>query len=168
MPSRLERLKRTKQHSRQCKDVRSQISCRGLGRETVQLRRFAKCHVSVDRGRGNGKFKRALGFLARPLTILRLLLRTARLLPGFRNIAFRYLEPAEPIRIAKQFRITAKEAWLALGLPEYCAQLPKTLEGRMNDFRFLCSRPFSVHAEVQLLLYYQENPGRSPTMDYIC
>jgi hypothetical protein len=111
--------------------------------------------------------KKALGFLARPITILRLLIETARLLPNFRNIKFHCLEPPKPIRIAKQFCVTAKEAWLALGLSDHGAQLPKTLEERMNDFKSLCSRPFSVHAEIQLLLRYQENPGLSPTLDYI-
>ncbi|MCJ1384572.1 hypothetical protein MMC17_007689 [Xylographa soralifera] len=111
--------------------------------------------------------KRALGFLARPITILRLLLETARLLPNFRDIEFHCLEPPKPIRIAKQFCLFAKEAWLALGLPDHGEQLPKTLEGKMKDFKSLCSRPFSVHAEIQLLLRYQENPGLSPTLDYI-
>jgi hypothetical protein len=110
---------------------------------------------------------RALGFVARPITILRLLIETARLLPNFRNVKFHCLEPPKPIRMAKRFCVTAKEAWLALGLPDHGAQLPKTLERRMNDFKSLCSRPFSVHAEVQLLLRYLENPGLSPTLDYI-
>ena len=110
---------------------------------------------------------RALGFLGRPITILRLLIETARLLPNFRNIKFHCLEAPKPIRIAKQFCVTTKEAWLALGLPNHGAQLSKTLEGRMNDFKSLCSRPFSVHAEIQLLLRYQESPGIWPTLDYI-
>jgi OTT_1508-like deaminase len=111
--------------------------------------------------------KRALGFLARPITILRLLIETARLLPNFRNIKFHCLEPTKPIRIAKRFRVTAKEAWLALGLPDHGPWLRKILEGGINSFKSLCSRPLSVHAEIQLLLHYQENPGLSPTSDCI-
>jgi len=111
--------------------------------------------------------KRALAFLARPITILRLLIKTARLLPNFRNIQFQCLRPPKPIRIAKQFRVTAKEAWLALGLPDHPARLQKALERRMDNFKSLCSRPFSVHAEIQLLLRYQENTGLLPTLDYI-
>ena len=111
--------------------------------------------------------KRSLNFLARPITILRLLIETVRVLPNFRDIKFHCLEPPKPIRLAKQFHVTAQEAWLALGLPNYPARLQNSLRGRMDNFKSLCSRQFSVHAEIQLLLRYQKNPGLMPTLDYI-
>jgi hypothetical protein len=41
--------------------------------------------------------KRALGFVACPITILRLLIKTAQLLPNFQNVKFYFLEPPKPI-----------------------------------------------------------------------
>ncbi|CZR67100.1 uncharacterized protein PAC_16999 [Phialocephala subalpina] len=50
-----------------------------------------------------GKLLRALRFLARPITTIRLLAQIARILPHFRTIKFCCLPPPRPTQIAKTF-----------------------------------------------------------------
>jgi hypothetical protein len=105
--------------------------------------------------------------LARPITATRLLIQIAQLLPQFRNISFSWQTPPDPVQLDKKYVVTLEDAWKALELLPPPGRMQTTLMSCGKNFKQDCSRGFSTHAEVQLLLRNEAFPKSKPTLDYI-
>ena len=104
-------------------------------------------------------------FIARPLVDSRLLRSIAAHEAQFQNCRFT-LVPSKPKTVLDaRYVIGLFEAWEQLGLgsvPQSLATSPEINQ----SFKEKCAEPFSLHAEMRLILLYNEGHAPQPTMDY--
>lgn len=113
------------------------------------------------------KVWRLIHFLARPISACRLLGETARRLPAFRKLKIQAHRPPIPVILDNRYLIPIHEAWERLGLPVATPSTRETLNKFNDKFIKACSKPFSTHAEIQLVLKYLENPHSQPSLHYL-
>ena len=109
-----------------------------------------------------------ISLLARPITILRTLVTIVKLFPAFRTVRFIPLDALPPVLLPDYQKRSIEEAWdmLDLSTGTRCPLMPRSLFGKRDSFQLDCSRPLTVHCEIQLLLRYEKNHSLRPTLSY--
>ncbi|KFY19104.1 hypothetical protein V493_08143 [Pseudogymnoascus sp. VKM F-4281 (FW-2241)] len=110
------------------------------------------------------KLWRILGFIARPVSNCRLLIRIASRLPHFRKVKIIPLLPGPKLKLNPEYLIDITDAWCRLDPAAQPGCELKTLSSFKATFKQDCSRKLSSHAEVQLLSYYVAS--QLPSIDY--
>lgn len=110
---------------------------------------------------------RLIHFLARPISACRLLGETARRLPAFRKLKIQAHRPPFPVILDNKYLISIHEVWERLGLPVATPSTRETLDKFNDKFKKACSKPFSTHAEIQLVLKYLDNSHPQPFLYYL-
>lgn len=112
-----------------------------------------------------GKLWDRLNFIARPLTDARLLRLIAAREPQFRNCRLSLVPTKPKTTLDARYVVGIPEAWEQLGpglIPESLA----TSSIINQKFKKACAEPFGLHAEMQLVLHYDEQRAPQPTLDY--
>ncbi len=112
------------------------------------------------------KIYRILRLITKPIFNSRLLKRIGRRLSNFRTVKVNLLEPVPNTQLKNEYLVDIMTAWSQL-----CPVSPSTSELQKlylinNKFKLGCARTFGSHAEVQLLLYYENHDLLTPSMDY--
>jgi len=115
----------------------------------------------------SNKVWREICLLARPVSACRLLEDVARCLPQFQRIEVILHKSPDPVILDGQFTLSIHEAWQRLGLPEQTAATRRVLQQFKDVFKKDCSKPFSTHAEVQLMIHYSNSLHTEPTLAYL-
>ncbi|KFZ20164.1 hypothetical protein V501_00274, partial [Pseudogymnoascus sp. VKM F-4519 (FW-2642)] len=110
------------------------------------------------------KLWRILGFIARPVSNCRLLIRIASRLPHFRKVKIIPLLPGPKLKLNPKYLIDITDAWCRLDPDAQPGCELKTLSSFKATFKEDCSRKLSSHAEVQLFSYYVAS--QLPSIDY--
>lgn len=106
-----------------------------------------------------------LNFIARPLTDARLLRAIAAREPHFGNCRLSLVPTRPKTTLDARYVVRIPEAWEQLGL----GPIPESLatSSKINlKFKKACAEPFGLHAEMQLVLHYDEQRAPQPTLDY--
>ncbi|KAI9375261.1 hypothetical protein BJX61DRAFT_182665 [Aspergillus egyptiacus] len=109
-----------------------------------------------------------LNFIARPPVDCRLLGAIAAREPQFRNCKISLVPPRSKTTLGAKYVVGIFKAWERLGLgstPEHVALM---LDPFSRRFEKACAGTFSLHAEMQLVLHYDEGcaPPAQPTLNY--
>jgi hypothetical protein len=107
-----------------------------------------------------------LNFLARPLADCRLLASIAMREQRLRNCKIVPISSKPKTTLDPKYIINIFTAWeqLGLGSPPKC--VIQKLDHFNREFEETCAEAFSLHAEMQLVLHYEERCAPPPTLDY--
>ncbi|BCS19476.1 uncharacterized protein APUU_12304S [Aspergillus puulaauensis] len=114
-------------------------------------------------GQDGQKLWDRLNFIARPLTDARLLRSIAVQEPQFRNCRVSLVPPKPKTALDERYVVGISEASERLGLGSVPAS---RLYSSNQSFKEACAEPFGLHAEMQLVLHYDEQRVPQPTLDY--
>jgi hypothetical protein len=106
-----------------------------------------------------------LKFIARPLVDCRLLRSIAAREPQFRNCRIA-LNPKSKTTLEAKYRIEISKAWERLRLGTIPGPVVRKLDSFSEDFEKACAASFSLHAEMQLVMHYDEGGVLQPTSAY--
>jgi hypothetical protein len=109
---------------------------------------------------------RILRLITKPVFNSRLLNRIARRLSNFQKVKINPLPPVPKTHLKNEYLVDIMTAWSRL-----CSVSPLISERKklwhFNDkFKLDCARSFGSHAEVQLLLHYENNDLLTSSIDY--
>ncbi len=138
---------------RQAYEIGSSLSCRIL-------------LFSIFESTKASKIWSALLFLSRPLSDVRMLWRFAGRCPEYRDIRVRPVRRALRTSISPQHQVDITTAWSRLTSATPPAHDLEVLGPFGASFRSDCSKAYSLHAEMQLVDYYESGGAQSPTKDY--
>ncbi|KAI9642996.1 hypothetical protein NHQ30_008730 [Ciborinia camelliae] len=112
------------------------------------------------------KLWRALRFLARPLTDCRLLRDIASHHLQFQDIRVFPVSPVRQTSISLHYQIDISEAWAKLVTGSLLASDLKKLTKYHSQFKEDCAKAYYLHAEMQLIVYYENSRNIIPTFKY--
>ncbi|KAL4962166.1 uncharacterized protein BDV14DRAFT_179123 [Aspergillus stella-maris] len=107
-----------------------------------------------------------LNFIARPLVDCQLLGSIAAREPQFRNCKISLVPSRSKTTLDAKYVVKIFKAWERLGLgstPEHAISM---LDPFSQRFEKACAETFSLHAEMQLVLHYDEGCAPQPTINY--
>ena len=107
-----------------------------------------------------------LRFLSRTLADTRMLWHLAGRCPEYRDIRIRPVRHTQRTSIPTQYQVDITIAWSRLTSAVPSGQDLKLLGPFSKSFRSDCSKAYSLHAEMQLVHYYDSGGGQRPTIDY--
>lgn len=107
-----------------------------------------------------------LNFIARPLVDCRLLGSIAVREPLFRKCRIFLVPLKSKTTLEAKYRIGISKAWERLGLGSISAPVIRILDPFCQRFEKACAGTFSLHAEMQLVMHYEERCALRPTLDY--
>ncbi|RJE17542.1 hypothetical protein PHISCL_10122 [Aspergillus sclerotialis] len=107
-----------------------------------------------------------LNFLARPLADCRLLASIVTREPHFRNCKIVPIPPKPKTTLEPKYMIEIFTAWEQIGLESPPKCVIQKLDRFNKEFKTTCAEAFSLHAEMQLVLHYEEKLAPPPTLDY--
>lgn len=107
-----------------------------------------------------------LRFIARPLVDCRLLRSIAAREPQLRNCRILLVTPKSKTTLEAKYRIGIFQAWEQLGLGSVPERVVRKLDPFNEDFEEACASTFSLHAEMQLVVHYEERCALWPILDY--
>lgn len=107
-----------------------------------------------------------LNFIARPLVDCRLLGSIAAREPQFRNCKISLVPSKSKTTLDAKYVVGIFEAWERLGLGSTPEAVVRILGPFSRRFEKACADSFSLHAEMQLVLHYDEGCAPQPTLDY--
>ncbi|RHZ69172.1 hypothetical protein CDV55_107132 [Aspergillus turcosus] len=106
-----------------------------------------------------------LNFISRPLVDCRLLRSIAAREPQFRNCKISLVSKPKTTLDAR-YVVGIFEAWQRLGLDSTPEPVARKLGPSSQRFEEACAESFSLHAEMQLVLHYDEECAHQPTLEY--
>ncbi|KAF7866920.1 hypothetical protein EAF04_005761 [Stromatinia cepivora] len=112
------------------------------------------------------KLWRALKFLARPLIDSRILRDIATHHPQFQDIRISPVFPLEKTSIGLQYQIPVSTAWTKLTNDSPPAAILEKLDRYNNEFLEDCAKSYNLHAEIQLIMHYENSRDLVPTFEY--
>lgn len=117
-------------------------------------------------GQTAAKLWNKLNFLARPLADCRLLASIATREPHLRHCKIVRIPSKPKTTLDPKYVIGIFTAWeqLGLGSPPKC--VIQKLDHFNGKFEKACAEAYSLHAEMQLVLHYEERRAPPPTLDY--
>jgi hypothetical protein len=109
---------------------------------------------------------RILKLITKPVFNSRLLKRIARRLSNFQKVKINPLPPVPKTQLKNEYLVDIMTVWSRL-----CSVFPLTSELQKLyhfnvKFKLDCARTFGSHAEVQLLLHYENNDLLTSSIDY--
>jgi OTT_1508-like deaminase len=107
-----------------------------------------------------------LNFIARPLVDCRLLGSIAAREPRVRNCKISLVPSKPKTTLDTKYVVGIFEAWERLGLGFIAEPMVGILGPVSQRFEKACAKSFSLHAEMQLVLHYDEGCALQPTLDY--
>jgi hypothetical protein len=107
-----------------------------------------------------------LNLIARPILDCRLLLAIATRDPLFRRANISLLPGPPKTVLDSEHLVDIFEAWEQLGLGILPNSVITTLQFNVDQFEEACQEPFALHAEMQLVFYYEDPCSARPTLDY--
>ncbi|KAF3397907.1 hypothetical protein F1880_006246 [Penicillium rolfsii] len=107
-----------------------------------------------------------LKFIARPLVDCRLLKSIAIREPRLRNCKILLVSSESNTILETKRRLGIFQAWERLGLDTIPGPVFQKLDPCSEEFEEACAKTFSLHAEMQLVVHYEERRARWPTLDY--
>ncbi|KAJ6009386.1 hypothetical protein N7522_004402 [Penicillium canescens] len=139
--------------------VQQAYRCLGL----TQIRQFFSNRFGTQAG---SKLWSKLNFIARPLVDCRLLRSIVAREPQLQNckislVLFKSKTTPEAKDVVGIF-----EAWERLGLGSTPEPVIRILHRFSQRFEMACAETFSLHAEMQLVMHYEERCAPRPTLDY--
>ena len=138
---------------RQAYEFVSSLNCRILLFSTVDSTKASKIWS-------------ALLFLSRPLADVRMLWRLAGRYPEYQDIRVLPVRRALQTTTSPQHQVDITTAWNKLTPVGPSAQDLKVLAPFASSFQSDCSKSYSLHAEMQLVDYYEYGGVQRPTIDY--
>lgn len=107
-----------------------------------------------------------LNYIARPLVDCRILGSIAAREPHLRNCKISLVPSRPKTALEAKYVVGISKAWERLGL----GSIPKAVVCKLDPFnrRFekACVKTVSLHAEMQLVMHYEERCAPRPTLDY--
>jgi hypothetical protein len=107
-----------------------------------------------------------LNFIARPLVDCRLLRSIAAREPQLQNCKISPISSKSKTTLEAKYVIVLFDAWQRLGLGLTPEPMIRILDPFTQRFEKACAETFSMHAEMQLLMHYEEGYALRPTLDY--
>lgn len=101
-----------------------------------------------------------LRLLSRPLLACHSLLKIAKAVPSMQRSLIQSIPPPAALRLIRGYRVSLRQAWRSLGLPDADATVTNWMNNHDAAFQEDCGMPLKlVHAEVQLVNFYRRQPG---------
>lgn len=107
-----------------------------------------------------------LNFITRPLVDRRLLGLISAREPQFRNCKISLVPSKSKTTLDAKYVVGTLKAWERLGLGSTPEHVVWILDPFSQRFEKACAETFSLHAEMQLVLHYEEGCAPQPTLDY--
>ena len=109
-----------------------------------------------------------LRLITKPVFNSRLLKRIARRLSNLQKVKINPLPPVPKTQLKNEYLVDIMTAWSGLcSVSPLTSELKKLYHFHFNDkFKLDCARTFGSHAEVQLLLHYENNDPLTSSIDY--
>ncbi|KAL4902038.1 hypothetical protein BDW74DRAFT_187033 [Aspergillus multicolor] len=107
-----------------------------------------------------------LRFLARPLLDCRLLRDIATWESDLRHAHISLVPCAPKTALDRRYVVDIATAWEKLGLGIATKPLMELLYPYGSIFKQACAKSLSLHADMQLVVYYKEHPELRPMLDY--
>lgn len=107
-----------------------------------------------------------LNFIARPLIDCRLLGSITAREPQLRNCKISLVRPTSKTTLQAEYAVGIFEAWERLGLGPTPSSVVRKLDASRQAFEEACASTFTLHAEMQLVMHYEERCALQPTLDY--
>jgi hypothetical protein len=107
-----------------------------------------------------------LNFIARPLVDCRLLGSIAAHEPQLRKCRILLVSIKSKTTLDAKYRLGISKAWERLGLGSIPEHVMRILDSLSKRFEKACGEKFSLHAEMQLVMHYEERCALRPTLDY--
>ncbi|KAL3441576.1 hypothetical protein BJX65DRAFT_313664 [Aspergillus insuetus] len=118
-------------------------------------------------GAKNGvKLWAQLNFIARPILDCRLLRAIATREPLIHRAKISLLPAPLNTVVDSEHVLDIFEAWEQLGLGTPPKSVITILQSDVNQFKEACQESFALHAEMQLVSYYEDRHSARPTLDY--
>ncbi len=145
-----------------------------VGREHIIQHAF-ECVTSTDicpmllRAFGNDAFQSlwsAMRFVARPILDCRMIHNIARKYPQFRETRILPVPARPKTGISLECQIDIQQAWYRLAKTVPSDSDSEKLSSFFWHFKEDLPQPYGLHAEMQLFMHYDENPGLAPTYCY--
>ncbi len=112
------------------------------------------------------KLWRVLVFMARPVSNCRLLVRIAGHFPHFRTVKVCPIPSGPETILRPEYLVDITDAWDRLASISPAGPEIKRIASFRDRFKRDCARRLRSHAEVQLLLHYEDTGCRGPSIDY--
>ncbi|KAJ8060028.1 hypothetical protein OCU04_011639 [Sclerotinia nivalis] len=122
-------------------------------------------HVVFEPAVGS-KLWRALKFLTRPLIDIRILRDIATHHPQFQDIRISPVFPSAKTSIGLQYQIPVSTAWTKLTNDSPPAAILRKLDRYNDEFKEDCAKSYNLHAEIQLVMHYENSRDLVPTFEY--
>lgn len=142
-------------------------------REQIAQRAY-ECIVSADvRGLLHMAFETKIGsklwyalkFIARPILDCRMLWYIANRYPQFRDVRISPVIARPEKSISLKYQIDISEAWARLN-PASSPDSEGIIAVLGEQFKQDCAATYSLHAEIQLFMHYEDSPELTPTLSY--
>ena len=108
----------------------------------------------------------SLNFIARPLVDCRLLESIAAREPQLQNCKSSLVLSKLKTTLEAKDVVGIFEAWERLGLGSTPEPVIQKLQPFSQRLEMVCAKSFSLHAEMQLVMYYEERCAPQPTLNY--
>ncbi|KAJ5748229.1 uncharacterized protein N7511_009925 [Penicillium nucicola] len=112
------------------------------------------------------KLWKKLTFIARPLVDCRLLRSIAAREPHLGNCKVSLISSKSSTALEGKDVVDIFEAWEQLGLGCIPKPVIRKLHPLSQKFKIACAKTFSLHAEIQLVVHYEDRCAPWPTLDY--
>lgn len=112
------------------------------------------------------KLWRSLFFLARPIKDCRLLQSIANRLPQLRNSRISPIFQKHQTVMKQEFQIDILDAWTRLLSAPLPASGENVISQSREQFKKDCATPYSLHAESQVFVFFQDQPALNPSLNY--
>jgi hypothetical protein len=111
----------------------------------------------------------ALKFLARPIADCRLLRQIASIQPHFQRVRILPVPTRGKTQLSPEYQIGILDTWQRLDVSastSTTASSMKRLAVHDEQFKRDCAEPYILHAEMQLVMEYEDNARPVPILDY--
>jgi len=122
-------------------------------------------HMAFEAKVGS-KLWHALKFIARPITDCRMLRYIASRQPQFRDVRISLVPPRPKTKISPECRIDISDAWARLISAPSPASEVRMIVRFGDQFKQDCAESYSLHAEIQLFMHYEDHAALTPTLSY--
>ena len=103
--------------------------------------------------------------IARPMTDCRMIWHIAKQYPQFRDVRITPVTPIPKTGISLEYQIDVSDAWARLN-PAALPEDIKTVAAFEKRFKKDCAASYGLHAEIQLHVYFEDNPKFIQTFPY--
>lgn len=108
----------------------------------------------------------ALRFIARPIMDCRMLWYLAEQYPQFRHVRIYPVTVREKKSINPEYQVDMSEAWTRLNPASPPGSELEIIAAFGKQFKQDCAASYSLHAEIQLFMHYEDRPDLTPTLSY--